>query len=357
MPDETPEEALKPTNLNLETPKHELTEILRASPRQCPACGGTNIRKIERLTFSVSGERKCEDCGCVWSPGWNKGWAAVACLVTFPLGVISVCWFPWLAKAVIAGEYEYTLRWYNASLPRFTWPYVDLLAALFGVFLFLGFTWCGVRVLLGRAGRPCVLDVGAQQPASESQPPADAGAEGQRKKRGPWAMAVRWVLGIAALWAVLIPIAMWRGQCERERQWEAIRTGQYDEIIASSDSPDHRYRCVVVCRPMAHGPNGSAVFLLRIDDRETGRPLKGMPLTIEGPQLAIWRELTVKRLRKTSFRWTNGKVVVDMGPPGRPRSVWTGTIRDGAQDWQSTFVWEDKQQRTPASTTQPLGDS
>ena len=372
MPDERPEqEGLKPTNLNLETRKRELTEILRASPLQCPACGGTNILKIERLTFSVSGERRCERCGCVWSPGWNKAWAVVACLVAFPLGVTCLCGFPWLVKTLIAGEYEYCLRWYNSWLPRFTWPYLDLLIMLFGVFLFLGFTWRGVRVLLGRAGRPRVLDVGAQQLASVSQPVApEARAEGQRKKPGAlvmavrWVMgttklrarpmAVRWVLGILVLWAVFVSIAMWRFQCESEGKLKAMRAGKYDEIITSSDSPDRRHRCVVIRRPTAHA---GVLFFLRIEDRETGQTLEGQPLTIGVEPLRLEAEMLVRKLRRATFRWTNGKVVVDSGRAGRPRTVWLATIRDGAQHWRSTFMWEDKPQRTPASTTQSAGDS
>lgn len=137
----------------------ELTKALRKDPARCPNCGGGNIGRIEKKFISVSGERKCRDCGCLWSPGWSKLAGLAACLLGLALGITCVVATPYLGWQIYSGRYFAGDLHPPSTLLKIR-VYLGPVFGAIGAVVFLGFGIKGLRVLLGRRGQPEVLEPG-----------------------------------------------------------------------------------------------------------------------------------------------------------------------------------------------------
>ncbi|MCP4375809.1 MAG: hypothetical protein GY794_06500 [bacterium] len=136
-----------------------LTVQLRLSPKQCPACGGTDIRRISNAT-SIVCNRECKECSCLWSPQWSRanGYTAAVlgfaiaggCLIVGPLGI----WQLWTG--------EYAQQWDLTLFANKVRAYVGPFAALICFPLMVKLGLHGVGVLRGTKGQPTVRRIGSK---------------------------------------------------------------------------------------------------------------------------------------------------------------------------------------------------
>jgi len=135
----------------------EYQKRVALNPKECPNCRSHDVRIVKATGFTVSGDRKCSACSCVWTPAWGWASALVAVLVFVPVGAL-----------LIAG----------AVLPILTAGGSELVGAgsvfagAIGLML-LAFGGYGFGVLLGRCGKAKVHFLGK----ASAQPDAFLGLQ------------------------------------------------------------------------------------------------------------------------------------------------------------------------------------
>jgi hypothetical protein len=75
----------------------ELESRLRKDPRSCPNCGGRHIETVAtpKNEVTVSGNRRCRDCGCRWRPRMPRWGGYVLLVFGLSLAAAIVCFLGW----------------------------------------------------------------------------------------------------------------------------------------------------------------------------------------------------------------------------------------------------------------------
>ncbi len=128
--------------------RHQLELALAREPHVCPKCLGTDLARVGTRDFTVYGNRKCRQCGCLWTPAWPK-WAGAVVLVFGLMFILPFLFLPvWAIHHWLQGAPD--------DLPYGPYGAEGVLGLPGGIL----FAWFGLGILRGTHGRVTVHEVG-----------------------------------------------------------------------------------------------------------------------------------------------------------------------------------------------------
>jgi hypothetical protein len=97
-------------------------------------------------------------------------------------------------------------------------------------------------------------------------------------------------------------------------------------VRASSDSPDGKYRCVVIERSPRQPDYSPYLYTITLRYTQTGSDLSGQAFTDDNDSVAY---------REINFRWSDNLVEVSEGPEMTVNQIAAGKFAGDVQQWSA----------------------